>query len=68
MKKQEWQQIRWSDEYWKFTVAANIKEYHIISKLTYGRSGNECRVASLFTRYLTAIGIIPESLKSISQF
>ncbi len=26
------------------------------------------RVASLFTRYLTAIGIIPESLSSIGKF
>ena len=29
----EVQQIRWSDEYWQYRVAANIKEYHIISKL-----------------------------------
>ena len=36
-------------------------------KWTYGRSGIDYRVASLFTRYLTAIGIIPESLKSIGQ-
>ncbi len=35
---------------------------------TYGRPGIDYRVASLFTRYLTAIGIIPESLKSIGQF
>ena len=27
------QQIRWSDEYWQYTLAANITEYHIISKL-----------------------------------
>ena len=26
------QQIRWSDEYWQYTLDANIKEYHIISK------------------------------------
>ncbi len=37
-------------------------------KWTYGRSGIEYGVASLFTRYLTAIGIIPESLNSIGQF
>ena len=37
-------------------------------KWTYGRPGIDYRVASLFTRYLTAIGIIPESLKSIGQF
>ena len=36
-------------------------------KWTYGRSGIEYGVASLFTRLLTAIGIIPESLNS-SQF
>ena len=37
-------------------------------KRTYGRPGIDYRVASLFTRYLTAIGIIPESLKSKGQF
>ena len=37
-------------------------------KWTYGRSGIDYKVASLFTRYLTAIGIIPESLRSIGQF
>ena len=37
-------------------------------KWTYGRPGIDNRVASLFTRYLTAIGIIPEGLKSIDQF
>ncbi len=31
--KNEFQQNRWSDEYWQYTLAANIKEYHIISKL-----------------------------------
>ena len=30
--------------------------------------GVDYRVALLFTRYLTALGIIPESLKSIGQF
>ncbi len=25
--------MRWSDEYWQYRVATNIKEYHIISKL-----------------------------------
>ena len=37
-------------------------------KWTYGRPGNDYRVASVFTRYLTAIEIIPESLKLIGQF
>ena len=37
-------------------------------KWTYGRPGIDYRVASLFTRYLTAIGIIPESLNSLGQF
>ena len=37
-------------------------------KMTYGHPGIDYRVASLFTRYLTAIGIIPESLSSIGQF
>ena len=37
-------------------------------KWTYGRPGIDYRVASLFTRYLIATGIIPESLKSIGQF
>ncbi len=37
-------------------------------KWTYGRPDIDNRVALLFTRYLTAIGIIPESLKSIGQF
>ena len=30
--KNEVLQIRWSDEYWQYTSAANITEYHIISK------------------------------------
>ncbi len=33
INKNEVQQIRWSDEYWQYTLAANITEYHIISKL-----------------------------------
>ena len=37
-------------------------------KWTYGRPGIDYRVDLLFTRYLTAVGIIPESLKSIGQF
>ena len=37
-------------------------------KWTNGRPGMDYRVALLFTRYLTAIRIIPESLKSIGQF
>ena len=32
-------------------------------KLTNGHPSIDYRVASLFTKYLTAIGIIPESLK-----
>ena len=30
--KNEVQQKRWSDEYWQYTLAANITEYHIILK------------------------------------
>ena len=73
---------------YKYRVAANITEYHIISKLIslgiiiqnsnmpklmnykcqiYWVSYVDYRVASLFTRYLTAKGIIPESLKLIDQ-
>ena len=37
-------------------------------KWTYGRSGIAFRVASLFTRYLTAKIIIPESLNAMGQF
>ncbi len=37
-------------------------------KLTYWRSDIDYRVALLFTSYLTAKGIIPESLMSIGQF
>ena len=37
-------------------------------KWTYGHPGIDYRVDLLFTRYLTAIGIIPGSLKSIGQF
>ncbi len=37
-------------------------------KLTYGCPGIDYRVASLFTRYLTATGIIPKIQKSIGQF
>ena len=36
-------------------------------KLMYGRPGIDYRVALLFTRYLTAIGIIPESLKQFIE-
>ena len=36
-------------------------------KWTYGRPGTDYRVASLFTRYLTAIEIIPESLNLIGH-
>ena len=36
-------------------------------KWTYGRSSIDYRVALLFTRYLTAIGIIPESSKSYGR-
>ena len=32
IKKNEVQQIRWSDEYSQHTLALNITEYHIISK------------------------------------
>ena len=51
------------------------KSYEIMLELkiaclewTYGCPVIDYRVASLFTRYLTAIGISPESLKSIGQF
>ena len=37
-------------------------------KWTYRSPGIDYRVALLFTRYLTALGIIPESLKLIGQF
>ena len=37
-------------------------------KWTYGRPGIDFRVALLFTRYLYAIGIIPESLNSVGEF
>ncbi len=35
--KNEVQEIRWSDEYWQYGVAANITEYQIISKLIFLR-------------------------------
>ncbi len=35
---------------------------------TYLRSGIDCRVSLLSTRYQTAKGIIPESLKSKGKF
>ena len=35
--KNEVEQISWSDEYWQYTLAANITEYHIISKLILQR-------------------------------
>ena len=57
----------------KFRVAANITEYHIISKLifldkhvlnwTYGIFGQNERIATLSTFYLTVSGIIIPSLK-----
>ena len=31
--KNEVQQIRWSDQYWQYTLAEKITEYHIISNL-----------------------------------
>ena len=37
-------------------------------KWTSWRSGIDCRVSSLFTRYLTASGIIFEGLNTIGQF
>ena len=37
-------------------------------KWTYGRPGIDYRVASLFTRYLIAKGLIPEDLNFIGQF
>ncbi len=40
----------------------------VILKMMYGRPGIDYICASLFTRYPTAIGIIPENLKSIGQF
>ena len=40
----------------------------VMFKMAYGSPGIDYRVALLFTRYLTAIGIIPESLKLIGQF
>ncbi len=33
--KNEVQQIRWSDKYWQYRVAAIIKEYHVISLLIF---------------------------------
>ena len=37
-------------------------------KWTYGHYGNDYRVAMLSESYLTVIGIIMQSLKSIGQF
>ena len=37
-------------------------------KWTYRLFGNDFRVASLFTRYFTTKGVIPESFKTIDQF
>ena len=37
-------------------------------KWTYGQYGNDYRVATLYEFYLTIIGIIMQSLKSIGQF
>ena len=37
-------------------------------KWTYGLSGNDYSVAALSKSYLTVIGIIMQSLKSIGQF
>ena len=37
-------------------------------KWMYGHPSIDYRVASLFTRYLNAIGIIPESLNLIGKF
>ena len=45
----------------------NYKSQNRSVKLTYWRSGTDYRVASLLTRYLTAKGIIPVSLRSIGQ-
>ncbi len=35
--KNKVQEIKWSDEYWQYRVAANITEYHILSKLIFLR-------------------------------
>ncbi len=40
----------------------------IYSKLTYGHFGHNCRDALLFTKYITAKGIILQSLKWVGQF
>ena len=37
-------------------------------KYTHCRFGIDFRVASLFTRYFTTKGVIPESFKTIDQF
>ncbi len=47
---------------------AKINELKMQKSCLKRRSGIEYRVASLFTRYSSANGIIPESLKSIGQF
>ncbi len=56
----------------KFKISdekTNIGKYRLAAlKWTYGRFGIDYRVASLLTRYITAIGIIPKSLKSIGRF
>ena len=54
----------------KYRVTANITEYHNISKLIFLRIifGQNYRVATLSTFYLTVSGIIRTSLKSMGQF
>ena len=49
---------------WKVSWVFQQKQ----QKLTYGRPNIDKRVALLYTRYLTAMEIIPESLNSLGQF
>ncbi len=36
----EAQEIRWSDEHWKYRVATNFTEYHTISNLIFLKNQN----------------------------
>ncbi len=51
----------------KFTFYTYVYIYMSYLKWTYCCSGIDYRVASLFTRYLTAKGIGPKNLKSIGH-
>ncbi len=77
--KNEVQQIRWSDAYWQYRVAANIILYKINLEIdrtiwhTYINKSNKPKIVMLKMGILTVgnnyrVVLFSKSLKSIRQF